>query len=132
MPFIVHWPKKIKQGQLSNNLICLTDMMAAFADLIAYDLDENMGEDSFNALPLILGEDKAIRESIIHQDYGGRLSIRKGNWKLVGKELFDISSDLAEKKDLSGDFPQIVEELKLLLEEQIEHKRTASGQRLKK
>jgi len=125
VPFIVHWPKKIKSGKVSNGLICLADMMASFADLIDYSLDENMGEDSFNVLPLLLGKNKEIRESIIHQDYGGRLSVRKGSWKLVGEELYDISADLAEKKDLAAEHPQIIEELKQLLKNQIENGRTA-------
>ncbi len=125
IPFIVHWPQKVKQDQVNHNLICLTDLMATLADIANYDLDENMGEDSFNVLPLLLGEDKEVRESIIHQDYGGRLSIRRGTWKLVGDELYDISSDLGEKKDLSQEYPLLVDELKQLLNDQSENERTA-------
>jgi hypothetical protein len=51
--------------------------------------------------------------------------IRKGDWKLVKKkvkgkiirELYDLSKDLAEKKDLAETMPKMVEELDQLLEQ---------------
>uniref|UniRef100_UPI00321631EE sulfatase family protein n=1 Tax=uncultured Draconibacterium sp. TaxID=1573823 RepID=UPI00321631EE len=124
VPFIVHWPEKVTEGRINKNLICLTDLMAAFADLTDYELDENTGEDSFNALPLLIGEDRQIRESIIHQDYSGNLSIRKGTWKLVGDKLFNLSDEISEKTDLAGKHPEIVKELKQLLNKQIKENRS--------
>jgi hypothetical protein len=51
--------------------------------------------------------------------------IRKGDWKLVKKkvkgkiirELYDLSKDLGEKKDLAETMPKMVEELDQLLEQ---------------
>jgi arylsulfatase A-like enzyme len=125
VPFIAQWPAKIKPGQVSNKLICLTDMMATFSEIIGYNLDEHMGEDSFNALPVFLGEDQEIRKNIIHQDYGGNLSIRDGEFKLSGENLFNLSEDLKEKSNIADELPQKVLELKKLLEKQVENKRTA-------
>ena len=126
VPFIVNWPEKIKGGKISENLICLTDLMASFADLIGYGLEENMGEDSFNILPIIIGaNEEEVRESIIHHDYGGRLSMRKGNWKLVGDKLFEIITDHNEKINVAEKYPQQVNELKQLLEKQKTNGRTA-------
>ncbi|MCF7567044.1 arylsulfatase [Sabulilitoribacter arenilitoris] len=125
VPFIAQWPNKIGAGQISNNLICLTDMMATFSEIIGYHLDATMGEDSFNALPIILGEDKEIRENIIHQDYEGNLSIREGHYKLLGESLYNISKDLGENKNIAALHPQKVLDLKQLLKTQVENKRTA-------
>ncbi|MEN8251385.1 MAG: sulfatase-like hydrolase/transferase, partial [Bacteroidota bacterium] len=124
VPFIVHWPNKVKHAKVSDKLICLTDLFASFADLVDYKLDDSMAEDSFNALPVLLGKNKKVRGSIIHQDYNGNLSIRKGDWKLVEGKLYNMSSDYTEKKDLAGDYPQIVEELNQLLKKQVADNRT--------
>lgn len=124
VPFIARWPAKITPDQVSDNLICLTDMMASFAAITGYDLSDDMGEDSFNALPVILGNDQEIRENIIHQDYYGNLSIRQGAFKLVGDKLFNLSDDIAEKTNIADKYPEKVLELKKMLEKQVKDYRT--------
>lgn len=119
VPFIAHWPGKIEPGSETNILICLTDMMASFAALLDYQLDEDMGEDSFNILPAFFGEQDEIRETMINRDYHGKLSIRKGPWKLVGEELYNLDTDFKESQDMAQDHPEIVESLKDLLQQQI-------------
>jgi arylsulfatase A-like enzyme len=118
VPFIACWPGKIETGTQSNKLICLTDMMATIAAITNYELTEDMGEDSFNALPVLLGDEGVVRESIVHHDYGGSFGIRKGPWKLVYGELFNLDNDLLEMYDLALEHPDIVEELEALLESQ--------------
>ncbi len=118
VPFVARWPGKIKPGTENDVLVCLTDMMATFAAIVEYELDKNMGEDSFNALSVLLGEKREIRNSIVHHDYGGRFSIRKGSWKLVGNNLFNIEEDVQEKNNVAKKHPEIVEELKKLLQKQ--------------
>lgn len=125
VPFIAHWPEKIKPGTTSDKLICLTDMMATFASIVGYKLEDNMGEDSFNALPVLLGKQEKIRESIISQDHGGNMAIRKGPWKLVGNQLFNLNEDLKEIQDLAEEHPEVVSSLKALLQQQVEEGRTS-------
>ena len=126
VPFIASWPGKIKPGAQSGTLFCLTDILATLAAITEYTLEKDMGEDSFNFLPALLGEEKAIRESIVHHDYGGNFSIRKGEWKLVHNKLFNIIEDIQESNDLAKDYPEKVEELNALLEKYIIEGRTAS------
>ena len=90
VPFISCWPGKIKPDTENDTLICLTDMMATFAVITGYDISSDMGEDSFNALSVLLGKTDTVRESIIHHDYPGNFAIRKGSWKLVGEQLYNI------------------------------------------
>ncbi len=51
-------------------------------------------------------------------DYQGRFAIRKGNWKLVDDELYNLEADLEEKNNVAADNPGIVDELKALLKKQ--------------
>jgi arylsulfatase A-like enzyme len=126
VPFIACWPGRIEPGSESDQLICLTDMMATIAGIVGYKLEENMGEDSFNTLPILLGDQGEIRESIINQDFGGNLAIREGPWKLIGEQLFNLEEDLQESLDLAEAHPDIVHDLKDLLQKQVEEGRTAN------
>jgi arylsulfatase A len=126
VPFIACWPERIAPGIQSDTLICLTDMMATFAAVTDYQLDKDMGEDSFNALPALLGKSEPVRDSIVHHDYGGRFSIRRDPWKLVHDQLFNIKADIEEKHDVAKEHPEIVSELKALLNKQKKAGRTAN------
>ena len=85
VPFIAYWPNKIKGGKVSDALISQTDLMATFADLVDYDLSNNVAEDSYSFLPEILSVDKSPkgREYMLQQAAFGNLSIRQKAWKYL-------------------------------------------------
>ena len=85
MPFIARWPKKIKDGSTSAQTICLTDVMATCAALTGATIPPNAAEDSYNILPVLLGQagDKPVREYTLHQTISLALAIRHGNWKYL-------------------------------------------------
>ena len=85
VPFIARWPKKIKDGSTSAQTICLTDVMATCAALTGATIPPNAAEDSYNILPVLLGQagDKPIREYTLHQTISLALAIRHGNWKYL-------------------------------------------------
>ncbi len=69
VPFIARWPHRIPAGTTSNQTLCFTDMMATFAAVVDVALPAGAGEDSYNMLPVLLGEqfDSPIREATIHK-----------------------------------------------------------------
>lgn len=89
VPFIARWPGKIEAGSQSSETICVTDLMATAAAVSGTAVPDNAGEDSFNLLPALLGEqlDKPIRDATIHHSMNGTFSIRSGDWKLVADNL---------------------------------------------
>jgi len=138
-PFVVRWPNKIKPGTVSNQTICLADLMATCAAIVGEELPDNTAEDSYNILPILLDEesDKPVRETIVHHSLDGMFSIRQGPWKLImGRgsggfskprrkeikpgepkgQLYNMENDLAESKNLWDEYPEIVENLTMLLE----------------
>ena len=138
-PFIARWPAEITPGSTSDEIICLTDLLATCAAVVGADLPDNAGEDSFNILPALLGRklDKPIREAIVHHSGSGMFSIRQGNWKLIlGRgsggfstpknikpkpgepkgQLYNLKDDFAESENLWAEHPQVVENLTKLLE----------------
>jgi len=118
VPLIIKWEGHLEPGIKNDGLICLVDMMATFSHIVGFELKSNEGEDSFDAWPLITGQKEEVRESLVMHDYHGRFAIRKGHWKLVDDELYNLNTDLEEKNNVSADYPEIVTELKALLKKQ--------------
>lgn len=139
VPFIVKWPGKIKANSISSETICHTDFIATCADLLNVTIPDKEAEDSYSILPLLLGEKRKIYERpfTVHHSGEGIFAIRKGDWKLIMTgnsggglipsspelvagvpvpiQLYNMNVDLAERKNLYIDYPEKVEELKLLL-----------------
>jgi arylsulfatase A len=138
IPFLARWPGHIPEGSVSDQLGCLTDLMATAAALSRQRLPENAGEDSYNMLPAMLGTAaRPIREAIVHHSNAGMFSIRQDEWKLelgLGSggfsepahidpvpggpqgQLYNIAEDPGETDNLWLKHPEIVKRLAALLE----------------
>jgi len=126
VPFLVRWPGRIKPG-VSDALVCQIDLLASFAALTGQKLPTEAAPDSQSILPALLGESKTGRETLVEHAAG--LALRKGTWKYIpprgdgkgkakgpaGPELFDLSSDLGETKNLAREKPELAKEMDDLL-----------------
>jgi len=146
VPFIARWPGKIKPGTASDQTVCLTDVMATCAAVVGADLPHQAAEDSYNILPILLGErpDGPVRQYTLHQTITLALAIRRGPWKYLdhkgsggndyGKphlkpyalpdtapdapgQLYNLADDPGETTNLYHKHPDIVRELKAKLDE---------------
>ena len=150
VPFFARWPGKIKAGSQSAQLICHVDLMATCAELLGATLPANAGEDSVSLLPALLGADRApLREAVIHHSIQGMFAIRQGPWKLEfcpssggwakpldaearksGRpevQLYDLSHDISEAKNVQAENPAVVARLTALLERYIANGRSTAG-----
>ncbi len=150
VPFIVRWPGQVKAGAQSEETICLTDLMATCADLVGAKLPDHAGEDSVSILPALTGTAKApVREATVHHSINGSFAIRQGKWKLAlcpgsggwsaprpGKDdtsqlpkvqLYDLSRDIGERKNLQAEHPEVVERLTKLLQAYADRGRSTPG-----
>lgn len=150
VPFIVRWPQKVKAHTVSDYNICTTDLMATIADILDVELADNVGEDSKSFLPALLGKQLNDKErgGIVHHSDAGIFAIRYGKWKLVlannggtrrinpkdkpvlnpaSIELFDMENDAAETTNVQHLYPEVVEELKILLAKYIDRGRSTDG-----
>ena len=142
VPFAVRWPGKVVPGSTSNQVICLTDLLATVAAISGDELESDAGVDSYNLLPALFQETETqIREATIHHSVNGSFAIRKGQWKLImcpgsggwsdpkpgspeenglpPYQLFNLETDNAETENLVDQFPDVVAELQDLLEKYI-------------
>jgi arylsulfatase A-like enzyme len=132
IPLLASWPARIKPS-VSSALVGQQDFFASFAALAGQKLTEDAAPDSFNVLPALLGEAKTGREWII--EHSRSLSMRKGKLKYIEPaggpaiqvntntetgaapkpQLYDVSTDIGETKDLAAQMPAQVKELSDLL-----------------
>ena len=146
VPLIAKWPGRIRPGTGSAQTICQTDLMATCAAITGFELPDDAAEDSFNILPVLLGEDagKPIRPYTLHQTISLELAITRGSWKYLDHQgsggndytreglrdyalpdtapdapgqLYDLETDPGETTNLYFEHPDIVRELKGLLEQ---------------
>ncbi len=151
VPFIVRWPAKVKGGQTSAQIVCLTDFMATTADAVGAKLPETAAEDSFSILPALLGESgKPVRQSVIHHSINGSFALREGDWKLElcagsggwsdprpgspgekglpDTQLYNLKSDIAEKDNVQDKNPEIVAKMTAELEQIVTSGRSTPGE----
>ena len=84
VPMLVRWPGKVKEGSVSEQTVCLTDLMATCAEIVGAELPDDAAEDSFDLLPVFLGKaDKPVRNFTLHQTISLALAIRQGDWKYL-------------------------------------------------
>jgi arylsulfatase A-like enzyme len=68
--------------------------------------------DGANLLPYLLGRDPDLPPRRLFWRYGGQAAVREGAWKLVRSggetswELYDITDDSSESKDLGATQPE--------------------------
>ncbi len=85
VPFIARWPKHIKAGSKSDQLISNIDMVATMAGLTGYELQEGEGVDSYNMLEALTGNPKTmLREEMKHTAWRkSHQSLRMGDWVYI-------------------------------------------------
>jgi len=141
IPFIASGGNFVQRGIVNDYPVSSIDLYQTIADLLEkpFPGDEQAQEDSYSILPLLKGsEDDTLKNrSLIHHSGAGVFAIRKGPWKLILSDqsggfsdnmnpdgygietpgqLYNLEDDLGEKNNLFVTQPDIVEELKSLLD----------------
>jgi len=149
VPFIARWPKKIKAGSTSDQLICLVDLFATSAAIVKTTAPAGSAEDSVSFLPAFSGEPiESTRAGVIHHSISGHFGYRQGKWKLLlakgsggwsspterempedatKGQLYDLEKDPAETTNLYETHPEVVAKLLAQLETDIKSGRSTKG-----
>jgi arylsulfatase A-like enzyme len=139
VPFIVHWPGKVKPETVNNNLISAVDILATFADLMRDQLKENEGEDSYSFLSNILDvKAPQVRKTVIPASgSSGALIAIKDGWKYIepakpGRwpetyypgipgdkipRLYNLNEDVSESVNLYDKMPDKAAELVKIIDQ---------------
>jgi arylsulfatase A-like enzyme len=136
IPFVVRWPGVVRPGAVCKQLVHQADLMATLAEILETTLPANAGEDSFSFLRLLQGQDKPVRTHAVSCACAGTPGLRQGPWKLVFAadeqahtpvQLYNLDADLGETKNVAAAQPQLVAQLRGLMEQFIIEGRTTPG-----
>ncbi len=129
VPFVVRWPAKVKPG-VSDAIVSQIDFLASFSKLLGVSFDATSAPDSRDVLAALLGESSKGRESVVLQG-SAQLALRSGKWKWIEgsngpaknantntelgnatqPQLYDLESDVGERKNVASQFPDIAKRL---------------------
>jgi arylsulfatase len=121
-PLIARWPAQIKPGTTTHQVGHVIDIAATVLAAASVPFPQKIGEraitptEGVSLLPAMRGE-QIQRPQPLFWEHQGHRAVREGNWKLVSRypenqwELYDLSSDPTELKDLSSAQPGKMEEM---------------------
>jgi len=120
-PGLAFWPGHLNPGVCASPLH-ITDWMPTLCDLAGYRPGRELKWDGRNILPHLQLEPGAGRPLYTHGHFGIDRALIDQNWKLVintkgATELYDLSTDIGERKNLAAEHPEIVQRLQSALKE---------------
>ena len=149
VPFIARWPGVIESNSQSDQLICLADTFATFADCLKISVPANSCEDSVSFKSALLGQTiETSRKGIINHSISGHFAFRTKRWKLIlakasggwsapnenkapadwpKAQLYDMTIDSSEQSNQYLSKPEVANELLASLEEAVKAGRTTPG-----
>ncbi len=142
-PMFVYWKNRIKANTTTNHPSAFYDIMPTLAEIASVKVPKQT--DGISFLPELLNKKQPKHDYLYWEiqilrygksPKGFKQAARKGNWKAVRvgnslkTELYDLSTDIYEKNDLSIKHPEVVKEMNNILKLEstpIEHYPNAGG-----
>lgn len=136
MPFIVHWPSKVKAGQVdSTSILASIDLFPTLCKIAGAKTPENYQLDGEDVSKTFTSDKSYQRKNDLFFEYGRnsyynypkgedrslQLAVRRNNWKLFTNtdgslvELYDLATDPTESKNVANENSALVKELKTKL-----------------
>jgi len=128
VPLIVKWEGKIKPNTTSNHISAFWDYFPTLLEIA--EVKEIPITDGISFLPTLLQKEQPQHENLyweFHWWKPAKQALRKGKWKIVnnnilkptndGVELYNLDTDISEENNVAKQFPEIINELSLLMKE---------------
>lgn len=127
-PMLVRWPGHVKAGSV-------TDLVSAFWDVLPTCMElagakPPAGTDGISFVPTLLEKGKQPAHPYLYWEFheqGGKQAVRLGKWKGVRLnvrkkptgpiQLYDLSSDLGEEKNIAKSNPAVVRKIETIMKE---------------
>lgn len=127
VPFIVRWPGRTMPGTVSPHVGYFGDLLATFAELAAAPV--NVPHDGISLVPVLQGKDdqQARHDHLYWEFYENTFKqavVLEGRWKGIRSlrddatmEIYDLSKDLGETRNLAPTQPERVHQLAKLMDD---------------
>ncbi|MEM1135311.1 MAG: arylsulfatase [Bacteroidota bacterium] len=126
VPMIAKWTGKIKSGSKTDHISAFWDVKATISELIGKSLVSET--DGISFVPTLLQQGEQRNHEYLYWEFhekGGRVAVRKGNWKAVRYnvnkgsdaplQLYNLQEDIGEENNVASEFPEIIAEMEELL-----------------
>jgi len=130
VPWIMQWKGHIKSGQVDDRPVIQLDILPTALAAAGVESKPEWKLDGANLLPFVSGTNQASPHEALYWRFGKQIAIRKGDWKLVkgagalgerggragkadtqGAELYNLTQDIGETKNLAAAQPEKLQEL---------------------
>lgn len=114
VPCVLNWPDKIPAGSTNDELMHITDFYSTLVSLTGGSLKQKFKLDGIDMNDVLFKNAKSTREEIVFEVSGSVRfpAILKGDYKLIGDELYNIKTDPQEQNDIASTSLEIVKSLK--------------------
>lgn len=117
VPLIARWPGRIPAGRVTGEFATSLDYFPTFLAAAGAVPPPGVKLDGHSLMPLLEGKGKSQRREMFwHRASNDSKAARIDNWKWVSDSgkggLFDLASDVGEKRDLSAEKPEVVKMMK--------------------
>lgn len=122
VPMIAYWPGRVRPGSQSDHISGFQDFLPTAAELAGVAAPRT---DGISYLPTLTGRPQPEHEYLYWEFYEGgpAQAVRLGRWKAVRKpgftgtiELYDLQTDLGERRDLASGHPDLVKRITSIME----------------
>jgi len=129
VPCVARWPGKIPEGRVSDALFSTLDLMPTLAALTGFEAPQDRPLDGVDQTALLKGQSEmGARDHFYYYIRAELQGVRHHNWKLIlpnrqtfygyvkdrgseNIELYDLSKDIGEKRNLAQNHPELVQKL---------------------
>ena len=106
VPYVVHWPRAVPPGGVSDQLAITMDWTATFLDLAGVPADPGHPLDGISLVPVLRDPAARIDRALYwRMKYRNQRAMRAGRWKYLAIEeheyLFDVVADERERANLA-------------------------------
>ena len=115
VPALVWAPGRVKAGTISDQTMMTFDITASSIKAAGVAIPANHKLDGVDIHPTVFNDKKLNDRTLIWENGKGNGALRKGPWKLVvnkkKQELYNLSDDHKETKNLAQSMPELIKEL---------------------
>ncbi|MCC6509837.1 MAG: arylsulfatase, partial [Pirellulaceae bacterium] len=112
-PLLVRWPGRIAPNRLITQISGAIDLLPTLTDLANVPVLDTHPVDGRSLRGLLEGQAPALPERTLFSTWSGKVSARNQQFRLDDRgQLYDMTTDPAQSRDVSDKFPQVAQEMR--------------------